>query len=444
MESRFAIKKSKNNYTNKQTKPSTKISRFFSLAYKLSVSLILILSLSINTVFAELSPQTLGYIHSLHLQFQKNLKYPVDGLNPYDTRAGGSWKLIIPSDQIQEEDKNLDLLLGIYSVIPFATTLNIRTQGESGQISIINDSKYTYEHVIRLAKIWNSQIITSDMDDFQKVVAIHDKIINEVGYDQQGNEESHSPAGAVIEKLAVCDGYSRLFYIMATLEDIKVIHVTSNNMVHAFNLVYIAGRWLIVDTTYDDPVTLDGSPSISYQYMLIDIKDSDRHIFDDESEGLTKEEYLQIANYIYFETQYDLETTLDIKLPNSIQNIYAKALGTTIKINLNKNQFNMPSYNIQGYNYIALRDLAYILKDTGSEFAVNLKNNIVSIDKYRKYKPTGQELKSQENIQIIATKVSDIAYNINDKNYLKLQDLSKLIGFELDYNPKTKQITITS
>lgn len=443
------MQKSKFSDINRK-KLSIKMPKFFLLIFKLNISLALIVSLALvislgsNPVFAELTPQTLGYINALHLQFQKNLKYPVDGLNPYDTKAGGSWKLIIPADQIQEH-QNLDLLLGIYSVIPFATTLNIKTQGESGQISIINDSKYTYEHVIRLAKIWNSQIITSDMDDFQKVVAIHDKIINEVSYDEQGNDESHSPAGAIIEKSAVCDGYSRLFYIMATLEDLKVIHVTANNMVHAFNLVYIDGRWLIVDTTYDDPVTLDKGPVLSYQYMLIDIEDSDRHIFDNESQGLTKEEYIQIANHIYFETQSILDKELNLDLQDSSLNqVRTKALARTAKINLNKSQFSLPSYNIDGYNYIALRDLAYILQDTGSEFAINLKSNIVSIDKYRKYKPTGKELIPYGNSQAIATKVSDIAYNINNKNYLKLQDLSQLIGFELEYNQKTGQISIVA
>ena len=90
-----------------------------------------------------------------------------------------------------------------------------------------------------------------------------------------------------------------MFTIMATLVEIPVVQVTSNVMNHAFNLVYIDGEWLLVDATYDDPVTSNGTQVLKHDYFLVGPTDSKKHKFDSAQNGLTLEDYIKIGNYIY-------------------------------------------------------------------------------------------------------------------------------------------------
>lgn len=115
-------------------------------------------------------------------------------------------------------------------------------------------------------------------------------------------------------------------------------------------------------------------------------------------------------------------------------------------------------YNIGGYNYFKLRDLAYLMNGTGSQFSVgyDTETQTVSIKTGEAYMPIGGELvigadksstsvKSSQTIMVNGKKNSTLSvYNIGGNNYFKLRDLGKAVGFNVDYDEVQQAMLVDS
>ncbi len=120
--------------------------------------------------------------------------------------------------------------------------------------------------------------------------------------------------------------------------------------------------------------------------------------------------------------------------------------------------YKCDKYNIDGSNYFKLRDLAYLLTGTGSQFSVGFDaaSNTVAIETGREYQWTGKELllgadasrtaqKSAQTILIDGREVADLnAYNIGGSNYFKLRDLGEALGFDVDFDAASNTALISS
>lgn len=133
----------------------------------------------------------------------------------------------------------------------------------------------------------------------------------------------------------------------------------------------------------------------------------------------------------------------------------AQAEENAAKLMVDDTAVRVYAFNINGYNYFKLRDIAYILNKTDCSFGVswNKGSSCIVISKDESYKKTGKELKrcSDQNISIVASEQSIIlndksvkmnTYNIQGNNYFKLRDLSRLIGFNTSYDEKDGIIKI--
>ena len=245
--------------------------------------------------FADVRDSKLEYLRQLNTEFRRN----IDSVDTLDSNSGSRWQMQVDADLVKDKKEATRFLQGVYSVVPFFNSMSIKSSGGNYSINLQNMSSYDHSVVVDVAKQWTAEIIKDGMTDTQKLRAIHDKIINETVYDASSGNNAHSPAGVAVDNRAVCDGYSRMFTIMATLVEIPVVQVTSNVMNHAFNLVYIDGEWLLVDATYDDPVTSNGKQVLKHDYFLVGPTDSKKHKFDSAQNGLTLEDYIKIGNYIY-------------------------------------------------------------------------------------------------------------------------------------------------
>ncbi len=103
------------------------------------------------------------------------------------------------------------------------------------------------------------QIISSldleNKDDYGKICAIYEYIINNVGYDyseDENNKERFSAYGALHNGKAVCQGFSQLFYRLAKEVGIpcRIISGTADGG-HAWNIVAVDGIYYLVDSTWD-------------------------------------------------------------------------------------------------------------------------------------------------------------------------------------------------
>ena len=103
-----------------------------------------------------------------------------------------------------------------------------------------------------------NEVISEGMTDFEKELAIHNKLVEQVDYYEYENIEDipdlkHSAYGALVDKSAVCDGYSKAFKILLDKIGIEsiIIRGETNDVAHAWNLVKLEDDYYHVDVTSD-------------------------------------------------------------------------------------------------------------------------------------------------------------------------------------------------
>lgn len=123
-----------------------------------------------------------------------------------------------------------------------------------------------------------SRVIKKDMKDYEKEAALHDYVVNNTKYDTRfdsGNmpKESYTAYGVLIKGVGVCQGYAQAMDRLLSACGIENMMVTgeANNgkgwIGHAWNIVKIGGQYYQLDTTWDDPITEDGSNRLRYTYF---------------------------------------------------------------------------------------------------------------------------------------------------------------------------------
>ena len=119
---------------------------------------------------------------------------------------------------------------------------------------------------------------------------------------------------------------------------------------------------------------------------------------------------------------------------------------------------NVEKYNIDGYNYFKLRDIAYLLNGTPAQFSVewDAEANAARIVSGEPYTANGSELvigadrsatavRSPQTIVINGEVRSDLAaFNLAGNNFFKLRDLGEALGFQVDYDAETNTAVVTT
>jgi len=132
----------------------------------------------------------------------------------------------------------------------------------------INDSK-AKELYNKVNSIMSS-VIKSGMTDYEKALALHDYICENVSY--SSDDVGYTAYGALVKGKASCQGYAEatgLLYTLAGLENI-IVRATndSTKAPHAYVKVKINGKWYCVDTTADDPIG-NTNPTPRHDFFLV-------------------------------------------------------------------------------------------------------------------------------------------------------------------------------
>jgi len=101
-----------------------------------------------------------------------------------------------------------------------------------------------------LPNILDELPVHSGMPPFELELAVHDWLCLNISYDNSVTNDS-TLYGALIEKTAACDGYSKAFqYIMGLMGiECLMIYGTFDSGIHAWNAVKLDGQWYQVDVT---------------------------------------------------------------------------------------------------------------------------------------------------------------------------------------------------
>jgi hypothetical protein len=132
----------------------------------------------------------------------------------------------------------------------------------------------------------------------------------------------------------------------------------------------------------------------------------------------------------------------------------AKPTSSSVLVNGNKVAFD--AYNINGNNYIKLRDLAMALNGSDKQFEVawDSINNAISLKSGNPYTKVGGELVTTGSTNIKAATITSstvyidgvqanlTAYNIGGNNYFKLRDIGKALNFSVTWDGTANTISI--
>lgn len=121
----------------------------------------------------------------------------------------------------------------------------------------------------------SSTLFAQDMPDYYKALLIHDYLVDTCRYDQEDlvrtDWENHIPYGALVDGSCVCQGYAesaRLLLDAAGVENVCVTG-TAGGGNHMWNALQLGGEWYMMDITWDDPTTTDGSDIKRYDYFNV-------------------------------------------------------------------------------------------------------------------------------------------------------------------------------
>ena len=132
------------------------------------------------------------------------------------------------------------------------------------------------------------------------------------------------------------------------------------------------------------------------------------------------------------------------------------AKAATSSVLINDTRVNFTAYNINGFNYFKLRDLAMALNGSEKQFAVayDSVNNAVVITTNEAYTPTGGELAvsgsaasatalpTAANITFDGAALEMTVYLIGGNNFFKLRDLASAIDFSVTYDSATATVSV--
>jgi len=149
--------------------------------------------------------------------------------------------------------------------------------------------------ILNAAKEVIQSKISEDMSNYEKELAIHDFITDWSKFDYSifGRsasdgfaENSDTPYGVLIDRSAMCHGYSSTFQLFMDMLDIECITVFGtpggNGVEHSWNMVKLDGEWYCVDCAWDDPI--GGSPTHSYFNVTSDyLRRGSIHRWDDST-----------------------------------------------------------------------------------------------------------------------------------------------------------------
>ena len=128
--------------------------------------------------------------------------------------------------------------------------------------------------------------VNDGWSDYKKVLFFHDKIIDTCHYSETGLSP-HSAYGCLVDGQAVCEGYAKAMQLLCARTDIECICVSgfaadeTGPQPHIWNKILVDGVWANFDVTWDDPLTMTGSPYRRYDFFgLTDDEIGDSHVED--------------------------------------------------------------------------------------------------------------------------------------------------------------------
>jgi transglutaminase/protease-like cytokinesis protein 3 len=158
--------------------------------------------------------------------------------------------------------------------------MNVLSAVESGDSSQLDSQEQAVYH--KALEIIES-LISSDMPQFDKAYTLHKYLVQTIEYDHDysNNPNAFNVYGALMEGLAVCQGYSQAFQMLLYMVGIEGIIITGLAGIsepepenHAWNLVRFGVNWYHIDPTWNDQNEIDSHRFFAVPDSFLEISHS--------------------------------------------------------------------------------------------------------------------------------------------------------------------------
>lgn len=165
-------------------------------------------------------------------------------------------------NNIAKDEKTLSIINNFVHPYNSFKTISF-TYNEKGKFSLIIEHIYSDDEIASINYIVENKIndiIKDNMSTEDKIKKIHDYIIDSTKYDTLKTEnisdttyKSNTAYGVLIQGYGICSGYSDTMSIFLNALDIENYKISNDT--HIWNLIYINGKWVHLDSTWDDPIS---------------------------------------------------------------------------------------------------------------------------------------------------------------------------------------------
>lgn len=169
----------------------------------------------------------------------------------------------------------------------------------------------------------------------------------------------------------------------------------------------------------------------------------------------TSGEAIEYFSNIYFIFE---EASHTDDVPDSTEVKETIATPTASKVVVDGKDISFEAYNIDGFNYFKLRDIAMAVSGSTKQFDVtwDAEKNAINLISDKAYTSVGGEfavssnkqpvnaILSQSKIYLDGNEVSLQAYTIGGNNYFKLRDLGELFDISITWDSSLNKIVIDS
>lgn len=185
------------------------------------------------------------------------------------------------------------------------------------------------------------KIITDDMTDLEKELAINQYLCDTAEYDMGALEnaeengftvvdeefnDSFTPYGVLLNKTGVCSSYAGAFKLLAEEAGLECIVVTGyldGDLPHAWNKVKIDGQWCIVDSTNNDNelifnALLNLPDNAADKVLVEDERFALDQALDQYSADAEDKEYYRINDKFYDQDQITAPLAEELKAEGSV------------------------------------------------------------------------------------------------------------------------------
>ncbi len=176
--------------------------------------------------------------------------------------------------ELTENNEVLSHVNGFIHVYNSFTSISTEFKN-NGKVTLFIKKLYSDELidiVEKEADLLFNKLYDKNKTKIENIIKIHNYIIDNTQYDieyvdKKTDRLSNTAYGPLNDNYAICSGYTDLMALM--LYRLSIDNIRVSNETHTWNMIYLEDKILVIDLTYDDPVTNDKTDFRRDTYLLI-------------------------------------------------------------------------------------------------------------------------------------------------------------------------------